>query len=66
MDNFKAKIDKQILHRLGSWHKYGNRGYRGWSKLSKEELYAAFAKYMNITQAELEIINANNELFRIK
>ncbi|WP_296879551.1 hypothetical protein [Thomasclavelia sp.] len=64
--NLINKVSCHDLKEIGDWQKYGETSYRGWSKLSKEAITKYIIEHFTITQEQFEVINANNDLFRIR
>lgn len=61
-----SKVPLESLRSVGRWQHYGDSSYRGWSSLSKESLMLYIVEHFSISYDDFDIINANNDLFRIR
>lgn len=60
------QISPKDLSKIGRWSYYGKHSFRGWSSLSKEDIRSYLVNHFNLKDEEFEVINANNELFRVR
>lgn len=55
----------KILNQMGQWKRYGKKTVRGWSSLSKEDIKLFVIDQLNLNEDDFDVINANNDMFRI-
>lgn len=48
---------------IASWTKYGSYGFRGFSKLNKEELVEYISKTLRLSDEAFQVISANPGLY---
>lgn len=60
------EIPLKILNEIGHWSHYGEKTIRGWSSVSKEDITLFIMNNLKLKEDEFEVLNANNDLFRIR
>lgn len=53
----------ECFKEIASWTKYGKYGFRGFSKLNKEELEQYIINNLNISKDKFKVIKANPGLY---
>lgn len=51
------------FNNIASWSKYGTYGFRGFSKLNKEDLEQYIINTLNISSNEFKVLKANSGLY---
>ena len=59
-------ISLKVFYQIGRWTHYGQKSVRGWSSLSKEDIKQFLMKHLKCHEDTIDVINANNELFRMR
>lgn len=62
----EKNISWEILNQIGKWNYYGKKAVRGWLSLSKEDIKQFLMKQLKCNEDTIDVINANNELFRMR
>lgn len=60
----KKKVSEAIK-KYAKWENYTSVALRGWSSLNREQLENVLYNENNFSKNEVQVINANLELFRI-
>ena len=63
-----AEMKKKVLEAMkkyAKWENYTSVALRGWSSLNREQLENVLYNENNFSKNEVQVINANLELFRI-
>lgn len=63
-----AEMKKKVLEAIkkyAKWKNYTSVALRGWSSLNREQLENVLYNENNFSKNEVQVINANLELFRI-
>lgn len=63
-----AEMKKKVLEAIkknAKWENYTSVALRGWSSLNREQLENVLYNENNFSKNEVQVINANLELFRI-
>ena len=50
------KLTPSLLKNIGTWSRYGNMGFRGWSALKKEEIVAYIHQETDLKEDELMLL----------
>ena len=61
----KRKKGIRSYKRYAKWENYTSVALRGWSSLNREQLENVLYDENNFSKNEVQVINANLELFRI-
>lgn len=61
----KRKKSIRIYKKYAKWENYTSVALRGWSSLNREQLENVLYNENDFSKNEVQVINANLELFRI-
>lgn len=61
----KRKKVLEAIKKYAKWENYTSVALRGWSSLNREQLENVLYDENNFSNNEVQVINANLELFRI-